>query len=162
MHPILLNLIPLQQGHLTKPSMDQGSALAGRGGAPLGLDVHSGRQVLLPLSISSLWQENETPRAPRAAPSFPFFSFSPLFQSLFSVIVCHVPTPHAQGCPSLSLFNPPVSPLESQPPPPPSRPVPPQSPFSCLEPFVLTVVCQLGLHFESKSKTVCCEKMEKW
>lgn len=131
---VLLNLIPLQQGHLSKPSMDQGSALAGRGGAPLGLDVHSGRQVLPPLSISSFWEENETPRAPRAALSFPFFSFSSLFQSLFSVIVCHLPTTHAQGCPSLSLLNPPVSPLESQPP---HALCLPKVPFPVWNPFFL-------------------------
>lgn len=94
LHILHLNLIPLQQGHLTKPSVDQGSALAGRGGAPLGLDVHSGRQVLLPPSISSLWQGNETPRAPRAAPRFPFFSVSLSFQSLFLSlsVICPLPT----------------------------------------------------------------------
>lgn len=144
--------------------MDQGSTLAGTEELSLArLFLPAGRASCLSPS-PPFWLGNGHPDSPRTAPTFPRFSFPTLFPPLFSALLSHLPRACAQRCPSLSLLNPPVSRgcrVLATPSPSP-WPAPPQSPLSSLGPFVLTVVCQLGLHFESKSKAVCCEKMEKW
>lgn len=139
---------------------DQGSALAGTGGAPLGPAVPSCRQVILPLSISSLWLGNGTPHGLR--PPFLAFHFPLYFHasSLPLALICLLPVHNAALASASSTLPSPLR-TPSHPLSPPC-PAPPQSPLSCLRPFVLTVVGQLGLHFESKSEAVCGEKMEKW
>lgn len=142
--------------------MDLGLTLAGTGGVRLDRAVPSSRQSILPLFLSSLWSGNETPRVSTCCPHLPS-----LFIFLFiSVLLCHSLSFSYFLCTALPFPQPPQpSGLPCRIPatrPPPPHAAPPQTPFYCLGPFVLTVVCQLGLHFESKSKAVCCEKMEKW
>lgn len=85
-------LFPFSRGVSPSP-MDQGSALAGTGGAPLGMAVSSCRQVILPLSVSSLWLGNETPHVSTRCPHlsllfiFPFISI-PLLCHYLSFAYC--------------------------------------------------------------------------
>lgn len=88
---------------------------------------------------------------------FPFISI-PLLRCSLSFACCLRPAlPFPQPPPPSWLPGPVLAT-----PSPPSRPATPQSPLSHLGPSVLTLACQLALRSESKSKAVCCEKMEKW
>lgn len=160
-HTPLLALTPLQRGHLTK--VGQGSTLAGTGVALLGPSVPSHRQGTPPLCPSSLWLGKETPHVSTGGPHlpslliFPFISV-PLLRRSLSFACCLRPALPFPQPPPPSWLPRPVLATPSQP----SRPATPQNPLSRLGPSVLTLACQLALRSESKSKAVCCEKMEKW
>lgn len=129
--------------------MDQGSALVGTGGAPLSLAVPSCRQIILLLSVSSLWLGNKTPHDSTSL-SPPFFAFR---IALISIpLLCHFLSFAYCLCTTLPCSQPPKPsclPCQLQAIPSSSWLAPPQSRLSCLGPFVLTVVCQLGLHVKT-------------